>query len=162
MGGLLNVRLFKGDDLPIPHGIRHKAGALTRNSPAVRDQFLAIESVLKCALHSAATVLPGIIRPAPHRMMIAITGSCNARCIGCRYERDFMVGEQLSYETVEGVLEDAADAGVRMVRFYGGEPLLHRDLPAMVERAVALGMNPYVTTNAALLDQRIDRLVAAG
>lgn len=73
-----------------------------------------------------------------------------------------MVGEQLSYETVEGVLEDAADAGVRMVRFYGGEPLLHRDLPAMVERAIALGMNPYVTTNAALLDQRIDRLVAAG
>jgi cyclic pyranopterin phosphate synthase len=48
------------------------------------------------------------------------------------------------------------------VRFYGGEPLLHPDLPAMIAHASGLGMEAYVTTNGVLLERRVDELVEAG
>ncbi|HEU4418891.1 MAG TPA: radical SAM protein [Planctomycetota bacterium] len=112
--------------------------------------------------HEFAQRFPRLIRPTPRQITIAITAACNLRCIGCRYGRDFMVGEQLDVETVLGCLDDAAAAGVATARFYGGEPLLHRDLPRMIAHALELGMDAYVTTNATLLGDRIDELHAAG
>ena len=73
-----------------------------------------------------------------------------------------MLGQQLSLDEVKGLLEDAREAGVETVRLYGGEPLLHPDLPQMVRHAVDLGLSTYVTTNGVLLRQRIDALFEAG
>ena len=112
--------------------------------------------------HSLAQVVPAVIQPRPRRMTVAITAHCNLRCIGCRYGRDFMPGEQLSLAEVCALLDDAKAAGVELVRLYGGEPLLHRDLPAMVRHARALGLATYVTTNGTLLQQKIDALFEAG
>ncbi len=112
--------------------------------------------------HDLARSFPSLIRPAPRQITIAITAACNLKCIGCRYGRDFMVGERLDLDTTRAVLDDAHAAGVATARFYGGEPLLHRDLPAMIAHARHLGMDAYVTTNATLLGDRIDELVAAG
>lgn len=112
--------------------------------------------------HDLAARFPALIKPAPRQITIAITAACNFRCAGCRYGRDFMVGEQLDLPTVIDCLDDAAAAGVASARFYGGEPLLHRDLPAMIAHAKKLGMDAYVTTNATLLHQRIEELHGAG
>ena len=112
--------------------------------------------------HSAATVLPVVIQPQPRQLTVAVTARCNLRCLGCRYGRDFMQGHQLSLEMVRELFEDAQKAGVNKIRLYGGEPLLHPDLPAMVEHATRLGMQTYITTNGTLLDRRIDDLYAAG
>ncbi|HEB51661.1 MAG TPA: radical SAM protein [bacterium] len=112
--------------------------------------------------HRAATTFPALINPGPRQITIAITAACNFRCRGCRYGRDFMLGERLGLQTVRECLDDAAAAGVATARFYGGEPLLHPDLPAMIHHARSLGMEPYVTTNGVLLDERIDELYAAG
>jgi len=60
------------------------------------------------------------------------------------------------------LLDDASDLGYRRVRLYGGEPLLHPDLPRMVEHAFSRHLKPYVTTNGILLKKRIDHLFAAG
>ncbi len=94
--------------------------------------------------------------------MIAITAACNARCEGCRYGRDFMVGERLGLDVVKQVLDDARGAGFHSIRLYGGEPLLHPDLEAMVAHAISIGLMPYVTTNGALLAEKIDGLYEAG
>jgi cyclic pyranopterin phosphate synthase len=112
--------------------------------------------------HSLAEKLPSIIRPQTRKLTIAITARCNLRCLGCRYERDFMLGEQLSLSTVKEVLDDAAELGIETVRLYGGEPLVHPQLPEMVAHAVKVGVRPYVTTNGMLLDRRITALFDAG
>ncbi|WP_261561925.1 radical SAM/SPASM domain-containing protein [Frankia tisae] len=44
-------------------------------------------------------------------------------------------------------LDDAAAHGVRTVRFIGGEPTLHPDLPDLVDRALAVGLDVEVFTN---------------
>ena len=73
-----------------------------------------------------------------------------------------MQGEQLGLATLRDALDDAWEAGVEIVRLYGGEPLLHKDLPAIVRHATDLGLRTYVTTNGTLLKLRFDELHAAG
>lgn len=73
-----------------------------------------------------------------------------------------MPGAQLSLSAVCAAVEDAKRAGVDTVRLYGGEPLLHPELPNMVRYATSLALRTYITTNGTLLGQRIDALYDAG
>lgn len=73
-----------------------------------------------------------------------------------------MPGAQLSWPMTRELLDDAAAAGLSSVRLYGGEPLLHPDLPRMIEHCRRRGLVPYVTTNAVLLESRLDDLYRAG
>ena len=82
--------------------------------------------------------------------------------MGCRYGRDFMSGRQLSLAQVQQILSDASDLGVHTARLYGGEPLLHPDLPDMVRHCIKMGIKPWVTTNGVLIRNRIDELFEAG
>ncbi|MBL8897972.1 MAG: radical SAM protein [Planctomycetes bacterium] len=112
--------------------------------------------------HSAGLRSPESFRVRTHNLTIALTARCNLRCVGCRYGRDFMLEKELPLELVRGVVEDAASLGIRTLRLYGGEPLLYRDLPRVIECARSHNLDAYVTTNALLLDKRIDELYAAG
>lgn len=142
--------------------LRRWAGRLGPRDGGVRRWLVTLDDRWQAARHEAGIRFEGLVRPRPYKVMIAVTAACNARCIGCRYGRDFMPGHVLPWELAEGVLEDAAAAGFYSIRLYGGEPLLHPDLTRMVRRTVELGMRPYVTTNALQLDRRIDELVEAG
>jgi MoaA/NifB/PqqE/SkfB family radical SAM enzyme len=112
--------------------------------------------------HSLSETWPSLVRARTEKITIAITANCNLRCTGCRYGRDFMPGSILPYEIVEGILEDAAKHNIPAVRLYGGEPLLHPDLPKMVRAAGRLGVGAYLTTNAIVLGQKIAELHESG
>jgi len=116
----------------------------------------------KLIKHTAASVLPSIIGPAPERLTVAITALCNLRCIGCRYGRDYMPKAQLAPEVVCDLLSDAAAVGFPIVRLYGGEPLLHPQLPLFIQHAIRVGIKPAITTNGILLQKRAADLYAAG
>lgn len=73
-----------------------------------------------------------------------------------------MPGAQLSWPVVRDLLDDCKEMGIRSIRFYGGEPLLHKDLVRMVGYSVELGLNTWVTTNGILLREKIDDLHRAG
>ena len=133
-----------------------------RRYPAIWDQLRAVGFGIDRGRQATARFLPVLVRADPRRLQVAITAQCNLRCIGCRYGRDFMPNKELPLGIVDQLLIDASEAGVREVRLYGGEPLLHRDLPRMIERTIELGMQPWVTTNGILLEERIDALHAAG
>lgn len=130
--------------------------------PSVWKTLIATDMRMEQMRHSAARVLPVLIRPEPRNLEVAITAHCNLRCVGCRYGREFMPGSQIPWPVMRDLLDDAKALGFYEVRFYGGEPLLHPDLPRMVQYARELGLGAYVTTNAILLRQKIDALYAAG
>jgi MoaA/NifB/PqqE/SkfB family radical SAM enzyme len=133
-----------------------------KKHPRLKKALAHAETRVGLLKHTAAQLSPDLIKPQPRRLTVAITAHCNLRCIGCRYGRDFMVGAQLSLQKVRELLDDAKASGIELVRLYGGEPLLHPDLPAMVRYAVGLGLSIYVTTNGILLKQKIDELYEAG
>ncbi|MCC6265727.1 MAG: radical SAM protein [Bryobacterales bacterium] len=131
-------------------------------SARVRERFAQLETAYEAIRNSFVGLYPGVATPSLRMLTLAITAKCNFRCVGCRYGRDYMGGSELSFTKVEEILSDAAAAGVSTVRLYGGEPLLHRDLPAMIAKTHALGMTPFVSTNGFLLDRRVGALVDAG
>src|SRR5260221_4672127 len=89
--------------------------------------------------HSIAAYFPGVIRPVPRELTVAITAHCNLRCKACRYGRDFMVGQRLSLDVMLQVLADARSAGIAMVRLYGGAGALSPQLGLKAVRSTYLG-----------------------
>jgi GTP 3',8-cyclase len=100
-------------------------------------------------------------------LRVSVTDKCNFRCRYCMpaeglewLERD----ELLSFEEIERLVRVLARMGVDEVRLTGGEPLVRRDLPALVGMLAATpGVRDLsLTTNGVLLDRFAGPLVAAG
>jgi cyclic pyranopterin phosphate synthase len=73
-----------------------------------------------------------------------------------------MLNQQLPFPVVQELLDDAKQLTIPAVNFYGGEPLLHPDLPRMVAHATQLGLQTSLTTNAIILREKVDALYEAG
>jgi cyclic pyranopterin phosphate synthase len=142
--------------------VRQWLAPTLKTHPWIWRRIVATDRRIEAARHSAAAALPVLIRPATRRIEIAITAQCNLRCMGCRYGRDFMPGHELAWPMVRDLLHDCAALGIWDVRLYGGEPLVHPDLPRMVELATQLRLETHVTTNAILLGRKIEELYEAG
>ncbi len=142
--------------------LRTAARPLLSRAPALRRLAHDAEERLDLTRHSIASLWPALIRPDPREIFITLTANCNLRCTGCRYGRDFMPGAQLPLPIVLDLLDDARALGIGSVRLYGGEPLLYKDLPRVVERSVQLGLRTWLTTNGILLRKKVDDLYAAG
>lgn len=144
--------------MPIDHFARQLARSVPATAPALKAGYRASERMIS----SLGAAWPSLIRARTEKITIAITAHCNLRCQGCKYGRDFMPGAQLPMRIVRELLEDAAAAKVPAVRLYGGEPLLHPDVVEMVRLSNELGVGCYMTTNALILDRKVEALHAAG
>lgn len=82
-----------------------------------------------------------------------LTLRCNARCRFCDL---WSRPETTPADTAQVLnnLRQLPKAGVRIVDFTGGEPLLHPDLPRILAAARSLGLRTTVTTNALLYPKR--------
>jgi GTP 3',8-cyclase len=100
-------------------------------------------------------------------LRLSVTDRCNLRCQYCMPETDYVWlprEEVLSFEEIETLVDVFISAGVDRVRLTGGEPLLRRDLPLLVER---LAERPAIrdlaiTTNGVLLARHAAALKQAG
>ncbi|MBW3570847.1 MAG: GTP 3',8-cyclase MoaA [Gemmatimonadetes bacterium] len=100
-------------------------------------------------------------------LRISVTDKCNLRCVYCMPEEGlpWLRRDQiLRYEEIAQVVRVMAGVGLRKVRITGGEPLVRRDLPALVRmiRAVPQIQDVSLSTNAVLLEEHADALRDAG
>jgi len=80
-----------------------------------------------------------------------ITHRCNCRCSFCDiWKISAKKGDDAQLQDVLRNLRHARQLGVRFVDFTGGEPLLHDDLPQMLEEAKRIGLRTTVTSNGLL------------
>lgn len=134
-----------------------------RNNPRTRNALSKIDNAVDFAQHVVVTRFPGLAYPDPRRIYVTLTALCNLRCKGCLYGvNEFMPGQQLPWPLVRDLLSDAAQMGIRNIRLYGGEPLMHKDLPRIVRHATDLGLHIWMTTNGVLLRKKFDALYDAG
>jgi hopanoid biosynthesis associated radical SAM protein HpnH len=91
----------------------------------------------------------------PLVLMLEPLFRCNLACAGCGKidYPDEILNRRLS---VEECFEAVDTCGAPIVSIAGGEPLLHKELPEIVEGMVARGKYVYLCTNALLLRKRID------
>ncbi len=101
-----------------------------------------------------------------NNLRISVTDRCNIRCVYCMPEVvEFLPRRSLlSFEEIERVVRVAAALGVDKVRLTGGEPLVRRDLPALIEKVAAVpGIKDVgLTTNGILLAPMARALRDAG
>lgn len=100
-------------------------------------------------------------------LRISVTDRCNIRCFYCMPDEAVQFADRrdiLTYEEIERFVRVAASLGVNKLRITGGEPLVRRDLPRLIERlAVIPGIRDLaLTTNAVLLEQQAQSLWDAG
>ncbi len=99
-------------------------------------------------------------------LRISVTDRCNLRCTYCMPEDVQFLdkSELLSFEEMAAFTRVAVELGITKVRLTGGEPLLRRDLPKLVERLLAIpGLRDLaLTTNGLLLSNQAQSLYDAG
>ena len=100
-------------------------------------------------------------------LRISVTDRCNLRCQYCMPEEEYVWlprGDILTFEEIGALVDAFADAGTDRVRLTGGEPLLRKNLPELIQR---LAKKPAIrdlalTTNGMLLAAQAAGLREAG
>lgn len=100
-------------------------------------------------------------------LRLSVTDRCNLRCQYCMPEAEYRwlpKDDILQFEEIERLVDRFLDLGADRMRLTGGEPLLRRDLSALVER---LHVKPRLrdlalTTNGVLLAEHAADLRRAG
>jgi cyclic pyranopterin phosphate synthase len=100
-------------------------------------------------------------------LRISVTDKCNLRCVYCMPEEGLpwlKKDQRLSYEEIREVVRVMAPLGLRKIRLTGGEPLVRKDLPRLVELLAGVpGIDDLsISTNGVLLDRLARPLKDAG
>ncbi|MCH8007429.1 MAG: GTP 3',8-cyclase MoaA [Chloroflexi bacterium] len=100
-------------------------------------------------------------------LRISVTDRCNFRCTYCMPEEGLVWlnrDDILSYEEIERLTRIFVAIGVEEIRLTGGEPLVRRDLPVLIEKLSVMESltSLSLTTNGFSLKKMCGDLVAAG
>jgi cyclic pyranopterin phosphate synthase len=104
-----------------------------------------------------------------HDLRISVTDRCNFRCVYCMPRETFGADHPflpysaiLTFEEITRLARIFVSLGVRKIRLTGGEPLVRRQLPRLVEMLAPLGAELTLTTNGSLLAKQARALKQAG
>ncbi|MBL7129988.1 MAG: radical SAM protein [Candidatus Omnitrophica bacterium] len=112
-----------------------------------------------------------LFRAKPNRGPLAvvwdINNRCNARCIFCNYWKirlDHSLPQKKELTTKEkiAIVKQLSEAGVWLLSFCSGEPLLSEDLELLIKEAKRQHMLVNISTNGLLLEEKAEMLVNAG
>ncbi len=97
-------------------------------------------------------------------LRVSLTDRCNFRCVYCMPEHGVPATpkeQNLTREELVRIVRIAVGLGMTKIRLTGGEPLLRKDLPAMI-REFPKVRDLSLTTNGFLLAQLAEPLAEAG
>lgn len=98
-------------------------------------------------------------------LRISLTDSCNFRCQYCMPDEHIQClpnRQLMQVEEIEQIAETFVKLGVEKIRLTGGEPLVRKEFPQILERLAQLPVELTLTTNAVLIDRYIQEMRNAG
>jgi cyclic pyranopterin phosphate synthase len=100
-------------------------------------------------------------------LRLSVTDRCNLRCAYCMPDEEYRwlpKADILDFDEISRLVDVFLELGVDKVRLTGGEPLLRRELPRLIERlATKPGLRDLaLTTNGVLLAPLANDLARAG
>lgn len=103
-------------------------------------------------------LLPSTIRPLSAH--VKLTENCQAGCITCDYWKTRW-HDAISRNRAVELLNEIADAGIRDVRFTGGEPLLRRDFFQVLQEAKTSRFKRIILQTNGLLLKKLHKEINA-
>lgn len=142
----------------------------------MREVHIPLTSLRRATAAVPAEGVPSdALRRPLHDLRISVTDRCNFRCAYCMPKEHFGPGHKflpqpalLSFEEITRLAGVFVQLGVRKLRLTGGEPLLRRDLSALVAQLATLRtpqgqpLDLTLTTNGSLLTRQAQALKDAG
>lgn len=100
-------------------------------------------------------------------LRISVTDRCNFRCTYCMPAEGIPLKshqEILSFEEIFDVVKKGTELGISKLRITGGEPLLRKDIPRLIEMLSSLKAIKEIgmTTNGVFLSKYAKQLKSAG
>ncbi|MEN9909802.1 MAG: hypothetical protein RLZZ540_2951 [Bacteroidota bacterium] len=94
-------------------------------------------------------------------LRISLIEKCNLRCTYCMPAEGIALTpkkELMTADEVFAIAQIFVNNGVDKIRLTGGEPLLRKDFPEIIEKLAQLETEISITTNGILIDRHIDVL----
>ncbi len=98
-------------------------------------------------------------------LRISLIERCNLRCSYCMPEEGVELSPKshlMTYEEIYEIANTFVKHGVTKIRLTGGEPLIRKDIPIILEKLASLPVELSITSNAVIIDKFIDVLKANG
>lgn len=98
-------------------------------------------------------------------LRISLIERCNLRCTYCMPEEGVKLSPKshlMTYEEIYAIAKTFVKQGVTKIRLTGGEPLIRKDIPVILEKLATLPVELSITSNAVIIDKFIDVLKANG
>jgi len=146
------------------------ANAFDHIIPQKKHDWLKPASCKTCRFYQKCSGFPSAyqetygveIRPLkdiPREIMIEVEPRCNFNCQFCFNKNSFAkhgrnLKNVMSTQFVKQVIDSIGRAGVPIVRFTGGEPLLRNDIWELMKYAKSRGLKVRLNTNASLIDEK--------
>jgi cyclic pyranopterin phosphate synthase len=96
-------------------------------------------------------------------LRISLIERCNLRCTYCMPEEGVKLSPKshlMTYEEIYDIAKTFVNHGVTKIRLTGGEPLIRKDIPIILEKLATLPVDLSITSNAVIIDKFIDILKA--
>lgn len=97
-------------------------------------------------------------------LRISLTDNCNLRCFYCMPEEKYAfapASKLMQVGEIESLAKLFVANGVKKIRLTGGEPLVRKDAPKIIEVLGKLGVALAITTNGVRLHEMLPELLAA-
>ena len=143
--------------------------------PLVDERVASRPAIVPAQMQAPAGLLQDQWGRPLRDLRISVTDRCNFRCNYCMPKEVFDKNYQylphsslLSFEEITRLARMFVAHGVRKLRLTGGEPLLRKNIEALIEQLAALRtpeglpLELTLTTNATLLARKAQALKAAG
>lgn len=97
-------------------------------------------------------------------LRISLTDNCNLRCFYCMPEEEYAFtphAKLMQVHEIEKLAKIFVDHGVTKIRLTGGEPLVRKDAPAIIEMLSKLPVELTMTTNGIRINDMLPQITDA-
>lgn len=100
---------------------------------------------------------------APLSLLMLVTIKCRTNCIYCYAERNEEEEKQaLPLSRINEIISEAAELGVSLITFSGGDPFMRKDFIDILEHTINMDIVPATSTKCALSEAQIEKLAKIG
>ena len=97
-------------------------------------------------------------KKVPLSITFVTTWHCNLNCIHCGSEINNKKEDKLKTARFLEIIDEMANAGVAKVGFTGGEPLMRKDMPQLIDRCASHNLVTHLVSNSWLVPKHIKTL----
>lgn len=95
----------------------------------------------------------------PQVMTVGVTYSCQCRCVHCSSGvpelKQILRDEEMTTWQIKDLIDQAILIGIPRITFFGGEPLLRKDIFELIRYANSKGMLTRINTNGLALTEKV-------